>query len=214
MTIVHKNKVTNVNKTGNVAVENLSVRLPEEVPTANSYSALDSNKSTVSDSVSDSTPEETEYTWKDAVSEKSNSTNDSDYDDMPALVDCSNDSTDDDMPPLIDENNELVQSDESSDQTQDNTSDESDETSDENTYVSEQDEDFVSEKTSDEETSDDDIIVAHTQYRRVRTNKKCKDGIPYAIQLAFFFFALAQFMQLVFLVCKSVPHRHCISDPF
>jgi hypothetical protein len=80
--------------------------------------------------------------------------------------------------------------------------------------VSEQDEDFVSDKTSDEETSDDDIIVAHTQYRRVRTNKKCKDGIPYAIQLAFFFFALAQFMQLVFLVCKSVPHRHCISDPF
>ena len=116
---------------------------------------------------------------------------------------------------LIDENDDVVQSDESSDQTQDNTSDNtSDETSDENTYVSEQDEDFVSDKTSDEETSDDDIIVAHTQYRRVRTNKKCKDGIPYAIQLAFFFFALAQFMQLVFLVCKSVPHRHCISDPF
>ena len=206
MTIVHRNKVTNVNKTGNVTVESLSVRLPEEVPTANSYSALDSNKSAVSDSVSDSTPDkvsETEYTWKDAVSEKNDS--DSDYDDMPELVD-----SDDDMPPLIDENNEVVQSDES-EQTSDNTSDE---TSDENTYVSEQDEDFVSDKTSDEETSDDDIIVAHTQYRRVRSNKKCKDGIPYAIQLAFFFFALAQFMQLVFLVCKSVPHRHCISDPF
>lgn len=213
MTIVHRNKANKATNTVNAApIPNLSVRLPEPVHTTNSYSALDSNKSAVSDSVSDSTSEEvvdkvSEYTWKDAVSEANGSDSDSDYDDMP---------------PLIDENDEVVQtSDEASTQTSDESNDASDEsdetsdeTSDENTYVSEQGEDFVSDKTSDEESSDDDIIVAHTQYRRVRTDKRCKDGIPYAIQLAFFFFALAQFMQLVFLVCKSVPHRHCISDPF
>ena len=198
MTIVHRNNANKANKATNTAnvvpVPNVSVRLPEPVHTTNSYSALDSNKSDVSDEVVDQVSDK-EYTWSD-------STNDSDYDDMP---------------PLIDENDEVVQtSDESTDTSDasDETSDESDETSDENTYVSEQGEDFVSDKTSDEESSDDDIIVAHTQYRRVHTNKRCKDGVPYAIQLAFFFFALAQFMQLVFLVCKSVPHRHCISDPF
>jgi hypothetical protein len=108
--------------------------------------------------------------------------------------------SDDDMPPLVDP---------------EYTSNEtSDELSDEDARVSEQEEDFVSVKSSDEEESDDDIIVNHKQYRRVRTNKRCKDGVPPAITWAFFFFALAQFMQLVFLICKNVPHRHCISDPF
>jgi hypothetical protein len=206
MTIVHRNKVNKATNTANAApIPNLSVRLPEPVHTTNSYSALDSNKSAVSDSVSDSTSEEvvdkvSEYTWKDAVSEKS----DSDYDDMPPLIDEAVQTSDEASTQTSDESNDVSN----------DVSDESDETSDENTYISEQDEDFVSDKTSDEESSEDDIIVAHAQYRRVRTDKRCKDGIPYAIQLAFFFFALAQFMQLVFLICKSVPHRHCISDPF
>lgn len=181
MGIVHRNKATNTLNGGRSyasvvnTVPNLSIRVPEPVHTTNSYSALDSNKSSESDKDS-----EKEYTWKDATSQE----DDSDYDDMPPLIDASD------------------------------VSDASDETSDETTYVSEQDEDFVSDKTSDEDTSDDDIIVSNKQYQRVRTNKRCKDGIPPAITWAFFFFALAQFMQLVFLVCKSVPHRHCISDPF
>jgi hypothetical protein len=190
MTIVHRsnaNKATNTTSVRTYAsvvdtVPNLSIRVPEPVHTTNSYSVLDSNKSSDSEPDKDSSKE---FTWKDATSQEDEK-DDSDYDDMPPLMD-------------------------DTDTTSDNVSDE---TSDETTYVSEQDEDFVSDKTSDEESSDDDIIVNHKQYQRVRTDKRCNDGIPHAIQLAFFFFALAQFMQLVFLVCKSVPHRHCISDPF
>jgi len=178
MTIVHRNKATNTSNPERSyvsvvnTVPNVSVHLPEPVHTSNTYSTLssDSDKNSDKDSDKDSTKE---FTWKDAVPD----TDDSDYDDMPPLIDASD-------------------------------------ASDEDVYVSEQDEDFVSDKTSDEETSDDDIIVNHKQYHRVRTNKRCNDGIPHAISLAFFFFALAQFMQLVFLICKSVPHRHCISDPF
>lgn len=216
MTITHRNKATNtsssfyarepvVNRPPH-AVSNLSIRVPETVHTINSYSALDSDKDSTSDSDKDlnnNLDSEKEFTWNDAKS-------DSD-DDMPPLVDsdslsnetADNDS-DEDMPPLVDP-------DDLSNETVDN---DSDDDSDEDTRVSEQEEDFVSVKSSDEEESEDDIIVNHKQYRRVRTDKRCKDGIPPAITWAFFFFALAQFMQLVFLICKNVPHRHCISDRF
>lgn len=147
----------------------LSIRIPDPITTHNSYSMLNDVTSD-----SNSTPDSDKYMWNSPESTSDSSESDTDYSDMPALIDA-NDANDgdnedsdtdySDMPPLIDESNE-------------------------------------SESQSESESSDSDqeIIVNQQRYQRVR--KSCKDSLPCPITFFFRLWAIAMFMQCILHICN------------
>lgn len=148
-----------------LSIPTLSIRIPEPIATHNSYSTL--NDTVTSDSSMDSD----KYTWNSPESDSVES--DTDYSDMPPLIDANdtNDASDEysdtdysDMPPLIESN------------------------------------DSESDKSNESSDSDQEIIVNHTRYQRVR--KSCKDGLPCPITFFFRLWAIAMFMQFMLYICN------------